>query len=123
MFTPKDIKTIKEGVVEYNLHFNRIYIREGYLSKVAAILERVLYFEKNIDYKLNNNKSDPYSTNTHRDFNHDGPFIDVINVQENLNTLLQINEIINKPEPETKNYEPYVMIATLILFILIISKS
>jgi len=109
--TKKDIDTLKKGIIETDLSHNRIYVNDGYLGKIAAILERELDFVKGNDFTIWPNMSPQYIT-----------IISFQRYKDQLEIFFNPEELeqLEEPEEEPKNYEPYVIIATLIIFILII---
>ena len=113
--TQKDIDILKKGVIEFQ-RFNmtnvynsfKLICRDGYIGKVAAILENEFGLKKHEHFKIWPNEIPPYI------------FVEKLHYMDT-----QIIEDALAPEPETEpetNYEPYVIIVALILFTLILSK-
>ena len=115
--TQKDINILKKGVIEFQ-RFNmtnvynsfKLICRDGYIGKVAAILENEFGLKKHEHFKIWPNEIPPYI------------FVEKLHYMD---TQEIENALAPEPEPEPESeqtYEPYVIIVTLILFVIILSK-
>jgi len=122
MLTEKDIKILKKGIIKIvfsEKHINncRIYVADGYLGKVAFILEKFGYI-KNTHFSLYKNNGAPYI------------YISDVECVESLEKIiyqldhfnLSQSQQQNKWNSDLKKHEQYVIIATTILLIIITYK-
>jgi hypothetical protein len=103
-------------------------LNTGYLGKIASFLEKEFGYEKNKDFRLWKNE-DPNIPSLFYNY----PtiiMIKSIKVAENREKMIEIfssmnfSDYLDEPEQEeAKDYEPYVIIATLIILILILNQS
>jgi hypothetical protein len=133
MLTTNEIKAINDGVIETKFYVRSpyavnyyIFVRNGYIGRIASIIEKLFNITKEKDrFELWTNKQPNYIklfvTNEEKEVL-DRIFVQKL-IYESESEAESIAESKAKSLAQSQNYEKYVIIATLLLFIIIITRK
>ena len=122
--TTKDIDVIKQGLIEFKYvdltGTYYLYVKEGYVGKMAAILENEFQMRKHNGFRIYPNEKPAYLQVSGFSWQVALKFREIFEYHKFENYIEMPKEQEEPKEP--KNYESYVIIAAAILFAIIVTS-